>query len=218
MNKRIIAAVLCILLLLSIIPFALFAEEAASEEAQAEEVTTEKTEVEEPAPAEEVVEAEAEVSEQKEETEAIEDSEEIDEIEKPKAGVVYPVTVGQNSKYTTKQGNYAHFGCKAKMADYTGIKIDGKSINAWASKGENDTCVVHLKPEYMDTLSVGAHTCQLFFVDGESEIINFTVERGSDPYGNPSTGDNENALLWAVLAVLSLGGIAVSAVILKKEH
>lgn len=216
MNKKFIAAILCMLMLLSIVPFAVFAEEAD---------TTAAETVEEPAAAaEETVEPAAEpaaeeTAEPAEESE-VEEAEEVGEIEAPKSTSpkTYTAIYGQGSSYIVGKSDFAHFGANGKQVDYTGIQIDGKGITAFAAADGNGYARVDLKPEYMCTLSTGKHTAQLFFTDGQSEIINFTVVRETDPYGNPITGDSQNAVLWAVIAVLSLGGLAASAVLLKKEH
>ena len=94
---------------------------------------------------------------------------------------------------------------------FTGVKMDGRDVpekdasgkaNWTAAKG---SLVLTVKSTYMETLAAGDHTLKVLFKDGSVEIP-VTISAAET---SPKTGDASNLLLWSVLALLSLAGIAV---------
>ena len=93
---------------------------------------------------------------------------------------------------------------------FTGVKMDGRDVpekdasgkaNWTAAKG---SLVLTVKSTYMETLAAGDHTLKVLFKDGSVEIP-VTISAAET---SPKTGDASNLLLWSVLALLSLAGIA----------
>ena len=103
---------------------------------------------------------------------------------------------------------------------FTGIRVDGKTVDETNYTKESGSVVIKLKPTYLETLALGDHTLKAQFDDG-SASARFTVaaksaDGGKDQTGNGGgarTGDDSNILLWIVLMTASLlGGLVIGVI------
>ena len=90
---------------------------------------------------------------------------------------------------------------------FTGIQVDGKTIDKNDYEAKEGSVIIDLKPTYLETLSVGEHTLNVVFEDGNVETT-FSIIGAEANAGNlPQTGDTQNPLLYVVVAVIGLAGI-----------
>ena len=84
------------------------------------------------------------------------------------------------------------------------------SANYGAAEGSLKLCV---KPEYLETLSVGDHTVKVNFQDG-SATVKLTVKAAAE---NPKTGDESIPALWSSLMFLSVAAMVVLLLYARKR-
>ena len=66
--------------------------------------------------------------------------------------------------------------------EFNGVLVDGKAIKSTDYTAESGSVIITLKPEFLETLSVGEHTLTAMFTDGEDVTVPFTVsEKNSQP-------------------------------------
>ena len=92
---------------------------------------------------------------------------------------------------------------------FTGIQVDGKTVDKNDYEAKEGSVIIDLKPTYLETLSVGEHTLNVAFEDGNVETT-FTIVSAKTNAGNlPQTGDAQNPLLYAVIAFIIVAGIGL---------
>ena len=92
---------------------------------------------------------------------------------------------------------------------FTGIQVDGKPVDKNKYEAKPGSVIINLKPTYLETLSVGEHKLKVVFDDGNAET-SFTIIGAGISAGNlPQTGDAQNPLLYAVIALISVAGIGL---------
>ena len=103
------------------------------------------------------------------------------------------------------------------ISKFEGVKIDGVLIDPSNYTLSGNT-IITLKPEFLETLSVGEHSIQIVFADGSVQTVFIILDEdppkdpGKDP-NTPPTGDNSNPALWLCLggsALLCLGGTVIA--------
>ena len=85
---------------------------------------------------------------------------------------------------------------------FTGIQVDGKTVDKNDYEAKEGSVIIDLKPTYLETLSVGEHTLNVVFEDGNVETTFSIIQANL-----PQTGDTQNPLLYVVVAVIGLAGI-----------
>lgn len=75
---------------------------------------------------------------------------------------------------------------------------------------------IELKPEYLETLSVGGHILKLVYTDGTEVSTN--IEIGEKPVTptSPQTGDTSNMTVWSMMLALSAAGACTCFVFGKR--
>ncbi len=123
--------------------------------------------------------------------------------------VSYSVVDGDKTKHVIGDKTVAKYVFKRNVNDAgtfdknTEILIDGKALEAGQFTKSSGSLIVELKPDYMDTLSVGEHTLTVRFSDYDGDVnATLIVEKAADPA--PGTGDTGNLTLWIVIGVVSL--------------
>ena len=98
---------------------------------------------------------------------------------------------------------------------FTGIEVDGKAVSKENYTAVSGSTVITLKPEYLETLSVGKHTLTVKYIDGQTsgefEILNKVQS------STPVTGDSSNIILWLVLLFVSGSVIGIMELKRKKQ-
>ena len=123
--------------------------------------------------------------------------------------VSYSVVEGDKAKHVIGENTNAKFVFKRSVNDSvtfsrnTEVLLDGKALEAGQFTKSSGSLIVELKPDYMDTLSVGEHTLTVRFSDYDGDVnATLIVEKAADPA--PGTGDTGNLTLWIVIGVVSL--------------
>ena len=136
----------------------------------------------------------------------------LEDVKITVSGVVkvsYSVTEGDKTKHVIGEKTVAKYVFKRNVNDAetfgknTEILLDGKALQAGQFEKSSGSLIVELKPDYMDTLSVGEHTLTVRFSDYDGDVnATLIVEKAADPA--PGTGDTGNLTLWIVIGVVSL--------------
>ena len=73
--------------------------------------------------------------------------------------------------------------------------------------------MITLKPDYLNTLTEGAHTITVLYTDGEAKgtftIAEQPADEGTD---SPQTGDDSHIVLWIMLMLISGGAVLTLSV------
>lgn len=97
----------------------------------------------------------------------------------------YDTTSGEGTTYEKGSDDPLTFTFKNESDDtntfnnFTGIQIDGEDVDSSNYTAVEGSVIITLNKDYVDTLSVGAHTIKALFKDGESEAT-FTINGNSE--------------------------------------
>ena len=109
------------------------------------------------------------------------------------------------------------FGSNTDMENFLGVEVDGVTVDAEHYTVTEDGTVT-LKGDYVATLSVGEHTIGIVSESGTATTT-FTVNAKPENNNNsPQTGDNSHRALWVALLVVSVFGLAGTAVYSKRKR
>lgn len=154
------------------------------------------------------------------------------EIEvKAKTDPPTPVTVSYAAKdgsgntiqsVTWQKGSGKNFDLTFKRSEddyltydlFGSLEIGGVTVGSANYSAAEGSLKLSIKPEYLETLSVGDHTVKVNFQDG-SATVKLTVKAATE---NPKTGDESNLALWSSLMFLSVAGMLVVAVAAKRRR
>ena len=131
----------------------------------------------------------------------------------------YEVVKGDGSKWEKGTDTGLVFTANGAFSKFTGIEVDGKAVDKGDYTAVSGSTVITLKPEYLETLSVGTHTLTVQYTDGEASCEFTIAEKPAEGTDNdtqtPETGDNSNMMLW--IALLFVSGGVLSAVTYRKK-
>ena len=122
--------------------------------------------------------------------------------------ITYETISGEGNVWTKGSTETCDFRFKRSENDdetpqhLTGVKVDGNDIDPSAYTKESGSVIIKLKPEYLETLSVGNHTLTAEFDDGNDPTVSFKVAEEVPPH-SPDTGAKGWLLSWtAVLCIV----------------
>ena len=98
--------------------------------------------------------------------------------------------------------------------NFSGVLVDGNAVPSEYVDTEPGSVIIKLKPKYLETLSVGAHTLTAQFKDGKSATAAFKIvakSTGGGTGGKPKTGDPNSLALC--LAGMGLSASALFALV-----
>lgn len=135
----------------------------------------------------------------------------------------YEVVKGDGSKWEKGTDTGLVFTANGAYSKFTGIEVDGKAVDKDNYTAVSGSTVITLKPEYLETLSVGAHTLTVQYTDGEASceftIVKMPAEGTDNDTQTPETGDNNNMALWITLMFIAACGLTgVMAYGRKKKY
>ena len=135
----------------------------------------------------------------------------------------YEVVKGYGSKWEKGADTGLVFTANGAYSKFTGIEVDGKAVDKNNYTAVSGSTVITLKPEYLETLSVGAHTLTVQYTDGEASceftIVKKLAEGTDNDTQTPETGDNNNMALWITLMFIAACGLTgVMAYGRKKKY
>ena len=134
---------------------------------------------------------------------------ELDSTVIPKLPVI---TAGDGEEWQQGSQTGVSFTSDAAADDFVKVLVDGSEISAENyEKGEGDTIVITLKPEYLATLTVGNHTVAIASDNGTAEAGFAILAAGSESEPEvPVTGDY-GTVIWVMLILVSMAGILLYA-------
>lgn len=135
----------------------------------------------------------------------------------------YEVVKGYGSKWEKGADTGLVFTANGAYSKFTGIEVDGKAVDKDNYTAVSGSTIITLKPEYLETLSVGAHTLTVQYTDGEASceftIVKKPAEGTDNDTQTPETGDNNNMALWITLMFIAACGLTgVMAYGRKKKY
>jgi len=103
------------------------------------------------------------------------------------SSVVYDITKGANSSWKKGTLTGVTITCDGDIAKFTGIKIGGVLIGADKYTKDSGSTVVTFKPEYLETLALGAHTVEFIYDDGiaQTGLTILAADGTTDPETPP---------------------------------
>ena len=119
--------------------------------------------------------------------------------------VAYDIIKGDGSEWAKGADDAVAFTVNGLFSKFSGIKVDGKIVDAKYYEAKADSAVITLKLSYLETLSAGKHTITVIYTDGETEGT-FKITEKAD---TPETGDHSNVVLWSTALLISVLAAAV---------
>lgn len=143
------------------------------------------------------------------------------------------------AKWHCKRGNTAD---STTFSRFTGILVDDKSVDPSSYAADPGSLNVSLRPDFLETLSVGEHTITAVFDDGRADA-GFTIVKktsgsssstkkrssgsssgtrsssgnsGSGGKKGPMTGDTAPVAMWAAIAAAAAAGIGILVFLRRK--
>ena len=95
------------------------------------------------------------------------------------------------------------------------LEIGGVTVGSANYSAAEGSLKLSIKPEYLETLSVGDHTVKVNFQDG-SAMVKLTVKAAADP-NVPRTADESNPTLWSGLMLLSAAMLVLLPIARKRK-
>lgn len=123
----------------------------------------------------------------------------------------YRIIAGNGSQWTVGEDGTITITANGPIEKFTGIEVDGKAVDAGNYTIKSGSTIITLKPEYLNTLSVGKHILTVIYTDGEvSGEFEIVKESETSTLGNdaPETGDNSNLALWLGLMIAAGCGLS----------
>ncbi len=142
---------------------------------------------------------------------------------------------GNNGSYNKGSSTGLTFKSSAALSDLKNVKVDGSVIDEAKYEKASGSTVITLKPSYLDTLAVGAHSLVIEsetgsvdanFTIGEAEVIPSDEETPEDELleeetsedDSPKTGDSSNVILWAGMLLVTSAAMLVTTRKRKKSN
>ena len=124
----------------------------------------------------------------------------------------YQIIDGNNSHWTAGEDGSLTITANGPVEKFVGIEVDGNIVVATNYTIKSGSTIITLKPEYLNTLSIGKHTLTVIYTDGktsgEFEIVKtpeITVE---------GTGKSNDVAYWVTIMLIAacslVGSIASS--------
>ena len=124
-------------------------------------------------------------------------------------GAGQKVNISKNEELTFKFDiEYATF------KKYGKVYIDGKLVDPSNYTSKEGSTIITFNNDYVKKLSDGEHTLKVAVADGEASTTFTITNNKKNTANNPKTGDN--ILNYIVLSIISLVGIVITVVKVKK--
>ena len=128
----------------------------------------------------------------------------------------YVILEGENQIYTIDSNIDIVIKSNGELANLESIKIDGNILDNKNYNTESGSTILTLKPNYLNTLSVGDHEVEFVYQDGNVSTNLKVIEKNksNDNQVNPQTGDN--IITYVITLLLSSFGLILVSVYKKK--
>ena len=118
----------------------------------------------------------------------------------------YRIIQGNDGQWTQGSGSNLTIVANGAFSKFTGLLVDGQSLDAANYTAVSGSTVITLKAGYLATLSVGRHTLTVCYTDGQVNAgFEILAQTGTQTTTGtaPTTGDGSAPLLWVTLLVLA---------------
>mgnify|MGYP002560263701 CR=1 FL=1 len=124
---------------------------------------------------------------------------------------------GNNAIVNNGEKKSLTFRSNAAFTDFIRVELDGKILDEKDYTKAEGSIIVTLNNDFVSTLSVGEHTLGIVSESGTA-TAKFTVKANGGSAESPKTGDNNNIVVWSLIAVLSLAGLSATVFVSKKKR
>lgn len=139
-----------------------------------------------------------------------------DKKDQPAQQIVYSLTKGadatwnKGSKDALELVIHRNYEDEKALSHFKGIYVDGKKLSEKAYTVQSGSILLHLKPEFMETLSLGKHTIAVALDDAVDVQtgVNVAVAKAAKKNSTLRTGVQNNMTLYLIPAVLAIGILA----------
>ena len=124
-----------------------------------------------------------------------------------------------NSNWTLDSGESLSIRGSGEFSQFVGVKVDGTLVDAESYTVEEDSTIVTLKADYLNTLTAGSHTIELEWTDGSASTA-FTVHApAADNETQSSQPGGSRLWIWvALVVVIGAGGLGIVLFGKKKKY
>lgn len=131
----------------------------------------------------------------------------------------YAILDGANSNWTLDSGESLSIRGSGEFSQFVGVKVDGTLVDAENYTVEEDSTIVTLKADYLNTLTAGSHTIELEWTDGSASTA-FTVHApAADNETQSSQPGGSRLWIWvALVVVIGAGGLGIVLFGKKKKY
>ena len=127
--------------------------------------------------------------------------------------VAYDIVKGDGSSWAKGTDGSITFTVNGPISKFSGIKVDGKAVDAQHYDVKAGSTIITLKASYLETLAAGEHSITVVYTDGETSGT-FNVQAKPTV---PATGDNSNMFLWISLLFISDGAVIALTVVDRRR-
>ena len=127
------------------------------------------------------------------------------------------ITESNNAVVNKNEKKALSFRSNAAFSDFIRVELDGKPLDEKNYSKEEGGIIVTLNAEFVSTLFVGEHTIGIVSESGTA-TAKFTVKANGGSAESPKTGDDNNIVVWSLIALLSLVGLSATVVASKKKR
>lgn len=137
----------------------------------------------------------------------------------PATPTEYAILDGANSNWTLDSGESLSIRGSGEFSQFVGVKVDGTLVDAENYTVEEDSTIVTLKADYLNTLTAGSHTIELEWTDGSASTT-FTVHApAADNETQSSQPGGSRLWIWvALVVVIGAGGLGIVLFGKKKKY
>ena len=150
----------------------------------------------------------------------------------------YKIIYGANGSWIQNTDGAMTISGNGEFSKFVTVKVDGTEVSKEYYTAKSGSTIITFKKEYLNTLSVGTHTCEIVWTDGSASTT-FTIKAatpektGDNTSDNTTgtttdktnetkqtstkTGDNTPIMLYILVLLGSGSGIAGVAVASKKR-
>ncbi|MGN1160922.1 MAG: X2-like carbohydrate binding domain-containing protein [Candidatus Fimenecus sp.] len=130
----------------------------------------------------------------------------------------YSIVSGANAEWKADSDKGLEIKCDGDFNNFTGIKVDGTTVDAKNYTVKEGSTIVELKADYLKTLSAGSHEITFVYTDGEVST-QFEVAAANTNTNNNVSIPNTSSGAQAIggLAALSIASLFAIAFIAKKK-
>ena len=127
----------------------------------------------------------------------------------------YRIIQGNGSQWTRGTDDTIIMTANGPVEKFIGLQVDGKDVASQCYTVVSGSTIVTLKPQYLNTLSIGKHTLTVKYTDGQAQGMFEILEQTT----SPETGDHSQVTLWVACLLAAAFGLAgIMGYTGKKKH